>query len=1126
MAFEYRLGLDVGANSLGWSVLALKDNKPYKVENAGSRIFSDGRDPKGQTTLKAERRVARSARRNRDRFKQRQTYLIQELEKAKLFPPESDSATRDAIQKLDPLELRANALHEKLDPYHIGRALFHINQRRGFKSNRKDTSEENKSGVVSQSVRTLFKEMGIIQKSLTSEEQENLSKEEKKLIRQEEARQKKEAIVKLKDLDMTFGSTLWKKRKQKLPTRARRNVVVKNKNGKLYKLYNFYPTRELLEDEFDKICKAQQKYHPKLLTPKVIEHLREVIFFQRPLKPQEVGRCAYMYEAGELRTFRAMPSFQRYRIYQEVNNLEWVAGSGQQYRLRDYPEARDAIVTLLEKPTTKNGKITFITIKKELKKLGVVEGNFKLNYETQEKLDGNLTSNAMQKEDCIGAQWHDWPIEKQDAFIELILDDKLSDIEVRDRLIEEYKISEEVATVCLEEQLKEGTANLSLKAAQLLTEKMKKEYCLQSEAVERVAKEHADFKSPFIKLTERGELLEQLPYYGELFQDGRHIIPGTKDPEDKHDDLRYYGGVSNPTVHIALNQIRNVINELIKLYGRPASIAIELGRELPAGEEGRKEIIKEQKKNQESNEEIDKALKGLGQRINRANRVKYRLWKELDEKNPAGRKCPFTGKTIGCSIFSEKFEVEHLIPFSRSLDDSFSNKVLSATQANRDKGQQTPYEAFGDSPGDYSWNDIFERSKNLPESKQWRFLENAMEKWQRDESDFLARHLNDTRYIGRLTKDYLEAICPHNKIDVVTGRLTALLRGHWGLNSILSDNNAPISDSDDDNADDDEKNKPKKNRDDHRHHAIDAIVVGMTTRSMLQKVATAANQSEELELQFLFKKKENGKSAIDPWNGFRRDVKTIIDNVIVSHRRRIKKLSRGSTSGQLHNETAYGIVKKLDDKKYTVVVCKPIEALAENKKKLESIRDEHLRQEFVEAFEQNAKEGVIALAEQKKIRGLRCLENWSIIPIKNKNGEEYKAFSGANNWGYEIYEYPEGHKKAGKWEGFPIPAYYANQKDFQPGVTFRPYPTAKLIMRLHINDCVEVTKDGIPQIMRLQKISDSLYFIPPNEANVDKRVQNKELKFYTKTGGALLKLDARKVHISPTGLKNYESDRT
>lgn len=1110
MGLKYRLGLDVGANSLGWSVLELDSkDKPYKVESAGVRIFSDGRELKGHSTFKAIRRTARSARRRRDRFKQRQIFLLKELEKFKLFPPESNTGARQDLQKLDPLELRAKALREKLDPYQIGRALFHLNQRRGFKSNRKDTSKESRSGVVSRSVLEFYKAMGLIQQSSLSDMPEELSKEQKKLIRQEEARQKKEAVQELEKQNITFGSFLWERRRQQppLPTRARRNVDSK--------LYEFYPTRDLLEDEFNKICKAQQKYHSKLLNKEITERLRHVIFYQRPLKPQEVGKCAYMYEAGELRAFRAMPSFQRYRIYQEVNSLEWIAELGKKYCLRDFPEARDAIIDLLEKPTTKNGNVTFGKIKKALKKSGVVEGDFKLNYETPKRkgLDGNLTSNAMQKEDCIGPQWHSWPIEKQDEFISLILDDKLSDKEVRDKLTREYNISDEVATVCLEEQLQEGTAQLSLKAAQFLTEKMKKDYCLQSEAVEYVAKENKRFKNPFIRSTKEGDLLNKLPYYGELFQDGRHIIPGTREPEDERDDLKYWGGVTNPTVHIALNQIQHVINELIKRYGRPTSIAIELGRELPVGEEKRRELEREQKENQENNERINKKLTELEQLTNRDNRIKFRLWEELDKDNPAGRKCPFTGKTIGIAdIFNGQFEIEHLIPFKESLDNSFANKVLSSAQANRDKGKRTPYEAFGDDPDGYNWNDIFERSKNLPENKQWRFLPDAMEKWLRDESDFLARHLNDTRYIGRLAKDYLVAVCSYNKIDVVTGSLTALLRDYWGLNSILRE--------------DGDESKVKKNRDDHRHHAIDAVVIGMTTRSILQKVATVAGQAAELDLKHIFSKKKNGKSPIDPWDEFREDVKIAIKNIIVSHKKRNKKLSKNTTSGQLHNETAYGIVTKPDDNnRYTVIARKPIEAFTE-KKVIESIRDDRLRYEFTEAFKNGGKADVMALANEKNIRRLRCVEKLSIIPIKDKYRKTYKAFKGDSNWGYEIYEYPKGHKKAGKWEGIAVSTYEANQRSFQPGVTARPHPAAKLVMRLHINDCIEITNEnGTKQIMRLQRISNDLAFAPPNEANVDKRTRDKdeEFCFFYKTGGSLKKLNARKVHISPTGLKNYDN---
>ena len=155
---KYRIGLDVSANSLGWSVVELDEGgkQPVKLVDAGARIFTDGRDEKSKATLKADRRIARSARRRRDRYRQRRTYLLEELVELGLFPDDetsSDKARRAALQKKDPLHLRSDALERRLCLFDIGRVLFHLNQRRGFKSNRKDA--ESRDGVVKASVEAL-----------------------------------------------------------------------------------------------------------------------------------------------------------------------------------------------------------------------------------------------------------------------------------------------------------------------------------------------------------------------------------------------------------------------------------------------------------------------------------------------------------------------------------------------------------------------------------------------------------------------------------------------------------------------------------------------------------------------------------------------------------------------------------------------------------------------------------------------------------------------------------------------------------------------------------------------------------------------------------------------------------
>ena len=505
MGRKYRIGLDVGTNSLGWSVLLLDDNGiPKKIETAGARIFTDGRDEKSKATLAATRRDARSARRRRDRFKQRQTFLLNELTKAGLFP--EDPQARKDLQKQNPIELRHRALHKKLSPHQIGRALFHLNQRRGFQSNRKDRSEEVTTGKVSRSARLLLEQMNLIDPPLPPDEYKKLSKEDKKAVRQKEAEDRGSALQKLAaQKDLTYGSFLYARQQQGRPTRARPG------GGGDKKLYDVYPTREMYEDEFHKISTAQAAYHPDLMTAAVRDRIHYVIFTQRPLKPQKVGRCTYI--NGEERMFRAMPSFQRYRIFQEVNNLEWTTSTGRN-RLIDFPEGRDAVIALLEKPGTKSGKVVFSKMKRELRRRDIAEGTIIFNFETPKRngFVGNATSHIMRDENCVGTKWDQWSLEEQDKFVSAMLEKKPDerrpgemreqrDDEVKQCLIEDYGLTEYAAENCLNAttRLDDGTANLSLKAAGLILEKMEKGMMIQSDAVQAVAQENRDFVNPFTR---------------------------------------------------------------------------------------------------------------------------------------------------------------------------------------------------------------------------------------------------------------------------------------------------------------------------------------------------------------------------------------------------------------------------------------------------------------------------------------------------------------------------------------------------------------------------------------------------------------------------------------------------
>jgi CRISPR-associated endonuclease Csn1 len=300
---HYRLGLDIGANSIGWCVLSLdEDNTPSAIVRMGVRIFSDGRNSKDGSSLATTRRLKRQMRRMRDRYVLRRDRLMQQLIRHGLMPP--DETARKALQEMDPYALRAVGLHAQLPMHHLGRAIFHLNQRRGFKSNRKADRD--------------IKEVGPIKSGV------------------EKLRQ-----VMAEDGTPTLGAFLHQRRIEGLTVRSR---LQKHKSKSSY---DFYPDRALLEEEFDLLWQAQSKFHPQL-TPAMRDDIEKELFFQRPLKPVEPGKCTFL--PHEPRTPWALPLTQRFRILQELGNLVIIGPDYSQRPLT--PVERDALLAKLMEQKT------------------------------------------------------------------------------------------------------------------------------------------------------------------------------------------------------------------------------------------------------------------------------------------------------------------------------------------------------------------------------------------------------------------------------------------------------------------------------------------------------------------------------------------------------------------------------------------------------------------------------------------------------------------------------------------------------------------------------------------------------------------------------------------------------
>ncbi|WP_168220494.1 type II CRISPR RNA-guided endonuclease Cas9 [Azospirillum thermophilum] len=315
----YRLALDLGTNSLGWCVLDLDRSDPPRpkgIRRMGVRIFTDGRNPQDKNSLAVARRIARQMRRRRDRTLVRRARLMAALIRFGLMP--GDRAARKALERLDPFALRARGLTERLEPQEIGRALFHINQRRGFKAMR-GTGDAEEAGKIRSGIDRLDVQMA-------------------------------EAGT------PTLGAFFAWLRANGRSVRAR--LVGRGAKAE----YPFYPARPMLEAEFDALWAAQARHHPELLTEEARTTLRHRIFHQRPLKPPQVGKCSLIPE--DERAPRALPSAQRFRLYTELANLRIIMPDRSEWPLT--VEQRDTILRAARAKPTKKA-IGFKDIRKVLK---------------------------------------------------------------------------------------------------------------------------------------------------------------------------------------------------------------------------------------------------------------------------------------------------------------------------------------------------------------------------------------------------------------------------------------------------------------------------------------------------------------------------------------------------------------------------------------------------------------------------------------------------------------------------------------------------------------------------------------------------------------------------------------
>lgn len=852
---NWRLGLDLGTNSIGWSVFSLTEEKEIDtLVDLGVRIFSDGRDPKSKEPLAVERRIARGQRKLIYRRKLRRKATFRLLQKSGLFP--NDKAKAKDIKSLNPYELRVKALDTRLEPFELGRVLFNLSVRRGFKSNRKDSSREETKDKESKSSKLTQKDL-----------QTNLDK----AIRESNCR--------------TLGEFLWKNREQNGGLRFVPDRMI------------FYPTRQMYEEEFNKIREVQAHFYSNIDWDSIFES----IFNQRPLRPQARGYCQY--KPTEERTFKSMPCAQKLRIIQDVRNLRYYDEKG---NLTSLTEAQDKV--LLELLNSKE-KMTFDAIRKALK----IDSTCTFNLEeNRTELKGNTTAVKMANKNRFGSAWYSLPLFEQDTLVETLItaddDDQVLDI------LKKYNLSDEQNKSILQLILPTGTTMLCRDVSETLVAIMEENYDYSyTMAVEALGYKYAD---------QTVEKYDNLPYYGKILVGA--TMGASPDASEDFPEKKY-GKISNPTVHVALNQTRVVVNELIKVYGRPSQISVELSRDLKASREAKAAIQKKQNENKKRNEILNKNITDAFkiEYPNRNDRLKFRLWEELGE-NPLERRCIYCGRQIsGSELFTKEIEIEHILPFSRTLLDSENNLTIAHSSCNSAKGDRSPYEAFSSNPGKFIWKEILERAKMLKNvSKRNKFLPIAMESFEKD-SSFIARQLTDNAYLSKMALRYLKSIVDKpSDVWAVNGGMTKLLRDKWKIDSILKKKI-------------DEKEIEKfglkkelfgeyrKNRLDHRHHALDAVVIAMTDRSLVKEISSKNATSMQNRI-------------VVPEISNYSEIKDKVKHIVVSF-----KPDHGA-EGKLSKATLLGKIKR--EERVEITDIKETDFI--------SIKNEHVRNDFSIKFEE------------------------------------------------------------------------------------------------------------------------------------------------------------------------------
>lgn len=798
---KYSLGLDIGTTSVGWAVIDLEKER---IHDLGVRIFERPEDPQNGDSLAKPRRDARSARHRLKRRRQRLNYLkrffvnekiLTQAQIAEILDPKS------TYNKLDVYALRDKALNHKLTAEELFKVLYQISKRRGFKSNRKSVEETDREG-------------GRVSKALTINEQLLAERGYK-----------------------TVGQAL-----------AQDEKYTEHKRNKRDSYTNSFARADFIH-ELEEIIKSQRKYALNNVSDEALHSLiygvdsdglltnSSAIMYQRPFMTEElikkmVGECTF--EKGEKRAPRASYSFEIFQFANNLVNLVFVPkntnsrqAKREHFRLTLSPEQIAAVVAEAKKTAS-------ITYKKVRQVAGIseeyapeyVRGKINKDDPYGEKNEFGKLKAYHDIKKALKSTPGDWMKVDNESMlnkIAYILTTEHEDVEILNKL-SELPLSDEAKCAILKINPKNfrSFGHLSIKALQKITP-----HILSGLTYDKACKKVGyDYRK-------KAANLEQ---------------------------------ITNPVVKRAIAQTNKVVRAVIRKYGNPYFIRVETARDLAKNFKDRKAIENENKDNQAFNSEVKEIIEHgynvkpktkrgknlleflrennvpLSQNIDANGQMitKVKLYREQNGK------CLYSGDPIDFQTMihdDNAYQVDHIVPFSRSNNDGLTNKVLVKTEENQEKANRTPFEYFG---GDetrwkqfvarvnaiYQTRDVKTSDKAI-NSENYKFNGYAMRKKQNllieeyKNDSWNTRALNDTRYITRFVQNYLRQTVSFAEGDdkqrvlAPNGTITSYLRKRWGLSKVREE--------------------------DVLHHAADAAIVAAIDNRIICQ-ANLFSRDQELKL--------------------------------------------------------------------------------------------------------------------------------------------------------------------------------------------------------------------------------------------------------------------------------------